>query len=75
MIIRSGNKIGSGKFGMVLHGVWKCDEKCTQVAIKTLHGEASEEEKTKLLKEAAIIGQFTHVNIVRLHGVITSKDL
>ena len=74
LIIRSGSKIGSGKFGMVLHGVWTCDEKCTQVAIKTLHSKVSEEEKTKLLTEAAIIGQFTHMNIVRLHGVVISKN-
>ena len=64
-----------GKFGVVLHGEWNCDGKWTQVAIKTLCGQVSEEDRTKLLKEAAIIGQFTHINVVRLHGVITNKSL
>ena len=59
---------------MIFHGVWNCDEKCTQVAIKTLCDQVSEEDKRKLLKEAAIIGQFKHVNIVRLHGVVTIKN-
>ena len=59
---------------MVLHGVWHHDEQAEQVAIKTLHGEVSEEAKKTLLKEAAIIGQFAHNNIVKLYGVVTSGD-
>ncbi len=30
-----------------------------------------EEERVKLLQEAAIMGQFAHKNVVKLHGVIT----
>ena len=41
------------------------------MAIKTLKAEASEEEKVKFLQEAAIMGQFHHPNIVKLHGVVT----
>ena len=74
VFIRLGNEIGSGHFGVVSHGVWNHDGQAKQVAIKTLHGEVSEEAKTKLLKEAAIIGQFVHNNIVKLYGVITSRD-
>jgi len=59
---------------MVSHGVWNHDDQAEQVAIKTLHGEVSQEDKTKLLKEAAIIGQFAHNNIVKLYGVVTSGD-
>ena len=59
---------------MVSHGVWHHDEQAEQVAIKTLHGEVSEEAKKTLLKEAAIIGQFAHANIVKLYGVVTSGE-
>ena len=41
------------------------------VAIKTLKEESPEEEKVKFLQEAAIMGQFHHPNIVKLHGVVT----
>lgn len=72
---RLGDEIGSGNFGVVLHGVWIYDNECKQVAIKTLHVDASgsEEEKMKLLKEAAIVGQFSHANVIKLHGYI-KKD-
>ena len=41
------------------------------VAIKTLKAGSTEEEMVKFLQEAAIMGQFYHPNIVRLHGVVT----
>lgn len=40
------------------------------VAIKTTKG-TKEQERVKLLQEAAIMGQFAHNNVVRLHGVVT----
>lgn len=36
-----------------------------------LKPEASEEDQVKLLQEAAIMGQFAHKNVVKLHGVVT----
>lgn len=72
--VRLGSEIGSGQFGMVSHGIWHHDEQDEQVAIKTLHGEVSEEAKKTLLKEAAIIGKFAHTNIVKLYGVVTKGD-
>ena len=59
---------------MVSHGVWQNNEQAVQVAIKTLHSEVSEDAKKTLLKEAAIIGQFAHANIVKLYGVVTSGE-
>ena len=51
--------------------MWNSPEGPVEVAIKTLKAEASEEERVKFLQEAAIMGQFHHPNIVKLHGVVT----
>ena len=54
--------------------MWHSPEGLVEVAIKTLKTEASEEERVKFLQEAAIMGQFHHPNIVKLHGVVTMGD-
>ena len=41
------------------------------MAIKTLNPSASEGDRIKFLQEAAIMGQFFHPNVVKLHGVVT----
>ena len=41
------------------------------VAVKMLRPDAPEDERVKLLQEAAIMGQFLHPNVVKLHGVVT----
>jgi len=64
------NSIGSGHFGSVSKGVWFNGCSSVDVAIKTLKGK-DEQERLKLLQEAAIMGQFAHKNVVRLHGVVT----
>ena len=64
-------RIGSGQFGHVDQGMWQNLEGNVDVAIKTLKREASEIETVKFLQEAAIMGQFHHPNIVKLHGVVT----
>ena len=51
-------------------GVWVDAEGCESVAVKTVKSNG-EIERLKLLQEAAIMGQFAHVNVVRLHGVVT----
>ena len=63
-------RIGSGHFGTVSKGVWHCGEHQKEVAVKTVKA-TTEQERIKLLQEAAIMGQFAHVNVVRLHGVVT----
>lgn len=45
-----------------------------QVAVKVVKTEAEEVQRVKLLQEAAIMGQFAHPNVVRLHGVVTVGD-
>ena len=43
------------------------------VAVKQLKPGASETEKIKFLREAAINGQFRHPNVVKLMGVVTGS--
>lgn len=51
--------------------MWQSFKGPVDVAIKTLKTEASEDEKVKFMQEAAIMGQFRHPNVVKLHGVVT----
>ena len=66
------NKLGEGNFGYVYSGKWKSPD-CIHpvpVAIKGLKFE-DEESNVNFLKEAAILGQFDHPNVLKLIGVVT----
>ena len=52
-------------------GLWYSPAGPKEVAVKTLTDEAEETEKVKFLQEAAIMGQFHHPNVLKLHGVVT----
>ena len=68
-------KLGSGEFGTVHLGVWtKTTTDKVQVAVKTLNSQCSESDRVKFLREAAIMGQFVHENVVQLHGVVTEEE-
>ena len=41
------------------------------MAIKTLKQHSADEDRVRFLQEAAIMGQFHHPNVVKLHGVVT----
>ena len=70
--------LGSGQFGRVNRGVWSPSPSSSspgvEVAVKSLEGESTEEQRVKFLQEAAIMGQFKHPNIIRIAGVITTSD-
>ena len=67
--------IGSGEFGVVHLGTWTDGSADPiQVAVKTLNSESSESDRVKFLREAAIMGQFQHNNVVQLHGVVTEEE-
>ncbi|XP_019859040.1 PREDICTED: location of vulva defective 1-like [Amphimedon queenslandica] len=68
--IKISNELGSGEFGTVYEGTWFSKP----VAIKTLKNSSEEQDKVKFLQEAAIMGQFHHPNIVKLHGMVTVGD-
>ena len=67
-------ELGEGEFGMVHKAEWASSPHGRiQVAVKSLHKQ-EKESKYKLLKEAAIMGQFSHPNVVRLYGVIDTPS-
>ena len=63
--------LGSGEFGEVSKAVWSISGATKELAVKTLRAELPEEEKVRFLQEAAIMGQFSHPNVVKLYGVVT----
>ena len=74
---RTYDAIGSGQYGIVKLGTLSrhndsCDP--VQVAVKTLNSQCSESDRVKFLREAAIMGQFVHNNVVQLHGVVTEEE-
>lgn len=46
-----------------------------EVAIKTLSDDAGDKEKLRFLQEAAIMCQFDHQNVIKLHGVIVDTPI
>ena len=68
-------ELGSGEFGTVHLGLWSngpADP--VQVAVKTLNSQCSESNRVKFLREAVIMGQFVHDNVIQLHGVVTEEE-
>ena len=50
------------------------EDESIPVAVKSLKPGKSEKEKADFLREAVIMGQFNHENIVRLHGVVDAEE-
>ncbi|XP_030198575.1 ephrin type-A receptor 6 [Gadus morhua] len=67
--------IGAGEFGEVCGGHLRttAGKKEIPVAIKTLKGGYMESQRRDFLREASIMGQFDHPNIIRLEGVVTKS--
>ncbi|XP_072901686.1 ephrin type-A receptor 6 isoform X3 [Hemitrygon akajei] len=72
--IRIERVIGAGEFGEVCSGRLKTPGKREiPVAIKTLKGGYMDRQRKDFLREASIMGQFDHPNIIRLEGVVTKS--
>ena len=69
-----GDMLGSGQFGEVYKGMWDRRYDSIEVAVKTLKKNSSEDDQIKFLKEAAIMGQFKHPNVVTMYGVVTNGE-
>uniref|UniRef100_A0AAV2K4F0 receptor protein-tyrosine kinase n=1 Tax=Knipowitschia caucasica TaxID=637954 RepID=A0AAV2K4F0_KNICA len=73
--IRIERVIGAGEFGEVCSGRLRTPgKKEIAVAIKTLKGGYVERQRRDFLREASIMGQFDHPNIIRLEGVVTKRS-
>ena len=68
---RTLEKLGSGEYGEVYRALWTVDKQQLELAVKTLKPGASEVDKVKFLQEAAIMGQFSHTNVIKMHGIVT----
>ena len=66
------NHLGSGEFGVVAHALL---HENTEVAVKTLNEQSNEKDKLRFLQEAAIMCQFDHQNVIKLHGVVTEAPI
>ena len=68
--------LGSGQFGEVYKATWSVNEnqQTLELTVKTLKSGASEEDKVKFLQEAAIMGQFSHTNVIKMYGVVTMGE-
>jgi serine/threonine protein kinase len=64
-------QLGSGQFGEVCKALWTVNDLTLELAVKMLIAGASEDDKVRFLQEAAIMGQFSHRNVIKLHGVVT----
>lgn len=72
--ISLGQVLGEGEYGVVYKGKWYSTKGVHLVAVKTLQEGDDEEERVKLLQEGAILGQFFHPNVVKLHGIVKDPD-
>ncbi|XP_062502144.1 ephrin type-A receptor 4a-like [Corticium candelabrum] len=70
--INSRKYIASGEFGTVEKAIWQSaqSENRVVVAVKALKSE-TDDDRVRFLREAAILGQFHHPNVVALYGVVT----
>ena len=66
--------LGKGQFARVNRGIWtKPDGEELEVAVKVVSEVADERDRIRFLQEAALMGQFTHTNVLTLHGVVTNE--
>ena len=72
--IEIGEEFASGQFGLVYRGNYHTEKGDIPVAIKTLKETAVANTDTKVafMREAAILAQFHHPNVLRLIGILTT---
>ncbi len=73
-VIRILGHLGSGQFGTVNRGLYNHSSVKREVALKTLNKGTSKEDTIKFLQEAAIMAQFYHPNIIKLHGIVNGNE-
>ena len=74
--VKTLTKLGEVQLGEVYKAVLKSPTGTSQdVAVKLVKKGAPQEERVRLLQEAAILGQFKHKHIIDLVGVVTVGEL
>eukprot|EP00049_Salpingoeca_infusionum_P025972 m.22959 g.22959 ORF g.22959 m.22959 type:complete len:825 (+) comp8437_c0_seq3:139-2613(+) len=67
-------RIGAGEFGEVFHAQITKGGKAVDCAVKTLLPGSKPEDKLEFLKEAVIMVQFRHPNVLGLLGVVIDQE-
>ena len=67
-------EFASGQFGVVYRAVYHTQRGDIPVAIKTLKETSDTDTKVAFMREAAILAQFQHPNVLRLIGVLTAQQ-
>ena len=75
LFYRIQEQLGSGEFGVVTHALLSSATGDVEVAVKMLNTDASDKDKLRFLQEAAIMCQFDHQNVIKLHGVVTEAPI
>ena len=61
---------------MATHAKWTpSSNQEVEGAVKTLNNIASDKDRLRFLQEAAIMCQFDHQNVIKLHGVVTEAPI
>ena len=63
-----------GQFGVVYRGTYHTQRRDIPVALKTLKEASDTNTKVAFMREAAILAQFQHPNVLRLIGVLTAQQ-
>ena len=58
-----------------MRGMFSSTTGDVEVAVKMLDTDASDKDKLRFLQEAAILCQFDHPNVIKLHGVVTETPV
>ena len=69
-----GEMFASGQFGVVYRGTYKTEKGDIPVAVKQLKESANNDALITFMREAASMAQFSHPNVLRLLGVITTRQ-
>ena len=67
------NQISHGQFGVVHRAQYKTPQGNVKVAVKTLKDSTNQSVEMGFMREALILGQFHHPNVLKLIGVVSSS--
>ena len=65
------DKLSHSQFAVIFKGIWSSNYGDVPVAIKVVNDTNNNEETICVLREATVMGQFDHPNILKLFGVVT----